>query len=148
MIIVIASMGRCGSTALYHALLKSLPEYSGIFVRDLKHAQLRDGLIVKTHDFSPEIIQDNWRVIYCFGDEEIILKSINRQNEDWKAAHAYNLHSNGDNLRLKENITSWRNASGKILFINYDKLFESAEIISEFLRPKIELPTRIKRETE
>ena len=156
MTIVLPSMGRCGSTALYFAIRACVPPHNGRFVHLLESAEIQDGEIIKTHDTAPQVIPDHWKVIYLHGDTDVIRKSVMAQPEEWKRQHF--MHFNGeyvsdevsliqnDGLRLQQNHESWAGRNN-VLCIHYDDLFESGPIISEFLGVEITLPKRGKRKT-
>lgn len=148
--IVLPSMGRCGSTALFYAIRASVPPHAGRFVPRLSETEIEDGEIIKTHDIAPEVIPENWKVIYTHGDIEAIRRSIRKQPDEWRAAHFENLgleyvdETSIDELDLTPNMDSWKQ-HGNVLFIHYDELFESEDIISQFLGVEITLPKRKQR---
>lgn len=153
MTILIPSMGRCGSTALFYAIRACVPPHSGRFVHYLSDTDIQDGEIIKTHDRAPQVIPDHWRVIYLHGDPEAIRRSVLAQSDEWKRAHFENFGKafvddqtsliDSDGLDLEGNFASWRDSGA--LCIHYDDLFESAEVISEFLGVSITLPPRKSR---
>ena len=128
--------------------------------RDVSHyladADIQDGEIIKTHDRAPDVIPDHWRVIYLYGDPDVIRRSVMTQSEDWKRVHFDHFGKvfvddqmsliDGDGLDLIGNAASWVGRDN-VLHIHYDELFESTELISEFLGITITLPKRIKRST-
>ena len=156
MTIVLPSMGRCGSTALYFAIRACVPPHAGRFVHKLNKTTIHDGEIIKTHDKAPKVIPDNWKVIYLHGDKDAIYKSVLNQSNEWKEQHFIHFGKRfinneesvifGDALGLDANYESWKK-HGNVLCIHYDNLFESEDIISEFLGVNITLPKRIKRTT-
>lgn len=157
MTIVLPSMGRCGSTALFHAIRACVPPHAGRFVPRLADADIQDGEIIKTHDRAPEVIPDHWRVIYLHGDPEVIRRSVLAQSEEWKRVHFEHFGRvyvddetsliNSDGLGLEDNFASWSKHHG-VLRLHYDRLFESAGIISELLGVDIVLPKRKERTTQ
>jgi hypothetical protein len=157
MTIVIPSMGRCGSTALYFAIRASVPPHAGRFVHKLSTAIIEDGEIIKTHDKAPETIPNNWKVIYLHGDKDAIYKSVLNQPTEWKKQHFIHFDKQfinneesvifGDALGLDSNYESWKK-HGNVLCIHYENLFESEGIISEYLGVQITLPKRIERTTK
>jgi len=157
MTIVIPSMGRCGSTALFFAIRASVPPHAGRFVHQLERTEILDGEIIKTHDKAPKVIPDNWKVIYLHGNEDAIYKSVLLQSNEWKKQHFIHFGKEfvdnetsiifGDGLGLQENYDSWKDKNN-VLCIHYDNLFESEGIISEFLGVDITLPKRIQRTTK
>ena len=156
MTILIPSMGRCGSTALFFAIRACVPPHEGRFVHYLADADIQDAEIIKTHDRAPDVIPDHWRVIYLYGDPDVIRRSVMAQSEEWKRVHFEHFGKvfvddqvslvDSDGLDLMGNRSSWRNLDN-VLHIHYDDLFESAEVISEFLGVTITLPKRINRST-
>jgi hypothetical protein len=155
MTIIIPSMGRCGSTALFYAIRACIPPHEGRFVHYLADADIQDGEIIKTHDRAPDVIPDHWRVIYLHGDPEAIRRSVLVQSDEWKRAHFEHFGKvfaddqtsliDSDGLDLAGNFASWRDSGA--MCIHYDDLFESAGIISEFLGVSITLPPRKRRTT-
>lgn len=152
MTIVIPSMGRCGSTSLYFAIRACVPPHAGRFVARLFETEILDGEIIKTHDIAPDLLPEDWKVIYLYGDTDAIAKSVLKQSEEWKKQHFYHLGQTyiDDNIDwsfLNDNMNSWKKHDN-VLFIHYDELFESSKIISAYLGIEIYMPPRIKRTTE
>lgn len=155
MTILIPSMGRCGSTALFYAIRACVPPHEGRFVHYLADADIQDGEIIKTHDRAPDIIPDHWRVIYLYGDTDAIRRSVLAQSDEWKRTHFEHFGKvfvddqtsliENDGLDLAGNYASWHRHG--VLCVHYDELFESSERISEFLGIEITLPPRKNRTT-
>lgn len=144
MTIILPSMGRSGSTALFYSLLACIPPHAGRFVPRLAETEIVDGEIIKTHDFAPDVLPDNWKVIYTYGNFDKIERSASKHPQEWLEAHLY--HLGIDELtedNLKANYNSWKKHD-RVLFIHFDQLFESADIISKYLGIDIVLPKRIK----
>lgn len=118
MTIVLPSMGRCGSTALFFAIRACVPPHAGRFVPRLDSTVIHDGEIIKTHDLAPETIPDNWKVIYLHGDKDAIYRSVLNQTDEWKIQHFKYFGKefidnetsviHGDGLGLDLNYDSWR----------------------------------------
>lgn len=150
MTIVLPSMGRCGSTALFYAIRASIPPHAGIFVARLSETKIEDGEIIKTHDIAPDELPEHWKVIYTHGDIDAIRRSIRKQPDEWRIAHFAHLgleyvdETSIDELDLQPNMESWKQHDN-VLFIHYDELFESEDIISKFLGVEITLPKRKQR---
>jgi hypothetical protein len=149
-------MGRCGSETLFQAIQNALPDYDANFYRTLSKVTWKGHTIIKTHDKAPKCLPCDCKIIYTHGNTRIIASSVLQQPTDWKKLHFYHFHKTWknnkeslikrDGLCLSENYQSWHDLYSKCaLFIHYDRLFESADLISDYLGTKIELPKRTKR---
>lgn len=151
--VVVAGMGRCGTTLLYDAVRRrglrgtrftpSLPAV-GAF---------RTGRVYKTHDFPPAQMPDNTRVIFLFGNPLDIVISTHRKINEWGRKHHKHLHSDlfqpndslfrTDSLRLREHFEHWyRPQSFPFLSIRYESLFKPStrSAIEHFLGFPVPLP--------
>ena len=154
--IILPSMGRCGSEALFHAIQLALPDYQHNFYRSLNKVTWKDHTIVKTHDVAPKELPDNNKVIYTYGNVHLIASSVMKKDYEWKQLHFYHFHTkfisceesliNSDGLGLRKNYRSWKQFCN-VLFIHYDNLFESSELISNYLGVEVVLPEKERRLT-
>lgn len=134
--IVVAGMGRCGTTMLYRCLHSlSNTNYDSLinvqindvrpygFMNDINDGFLQAGHLYKTHCFSPvDIRSENdckIKVIYMFGDPRDIVCSITESEEIDIVQHSKHLgvcYENSyfdylyqDVFRLQQNFKSWLN---------------------------------------
>ncbi|MFW6219244.1 MAG: hypothetical protein ACOC33_00120 [bacterium] len=165
MIIIQASLGRCGSTLLTNHIRKS-KGISQTFIPRIGGKVLKENTIIKTHDFAPEgfkLTSHDIKCIYLFADPyEIVLSNYDKYLDGKKRnktnglnTHFY--HLNGDynkvDLMLKEdvmnlekNFDSWyKKNSYPVLTIRYKKMWDNIDKINEYLGTSIVLPEYKKR---
>ena len=155
--IVIAGMGRCGSTLLFKSVggswEKSIRE---IFVRDLREEDIQPGRILKTHDFAPEFLPPYVKVVYLFGDPfEIVLSSWDKMKQKDITQHVIHMHGaverqehmfSEDVFRLEENFHSWhREHSYPVLTVRYETMWQNLDSIRDFIGKPVSLPSYKKR---
>jgi hypothetical protein len=159
--IVVASMGRCGSTALFNSLREQLgSEFQTVYLKEYRsHHFLDDNVnyLIKTHDVARNNRLTDSKVIYLFSSPYDVINSFLAQSKKFKVEGFPNFGFNDyksdsqllnfDGLNLEYNFESWYYSNNKVLFIHYDALFESANQISLFLGREITLPKRVKRKT-
>ena len=166
--IIVASMGRSGSTLVYDAVRHSFAErwskpLSGVVARimsdaawDLRHITFRNGVVYKTHGLAHELPAcSNAKVIFLFGpasDSALsVLACREKYGEEWIADHLEHLRANGDFeeigekdvLRFADQLDSWMgNHDSKRLILHYDAIWDHQELISEFCGFPVNLPAR------
>lgn len=171
--ILIASMGRSGSTIVWEAVRTArakrilLPENFGKRVIsgnawDLTSASLRPGVVYKTHALGHELPKTaNAKVVFLYGSASdgalSILSCKERYGIEWVNKHLTHLRAYGnlsdviesDVLRLEEQIDSWigRQGTPRIL-INYEYLWECRSELSKFLKLDIQLPEKRERKSK
>lgn len=164
--IVVASMGRCGSTILFDAIRDSLAKeifpflplaIARIFCQGslwLPGKKIFKGFVHKTHSRGKNFpISSNPKVIYIFCiPSDSVLSAISQKSRKgigWLSDHFKNFEVNGnyeelayhDVLRIEDNIKGWRNKKNvEILFIRYEKIWQYRHKIEEFINLKIKLP--------
>ena len=149
--IIVASMGRCGSTLLFKALggawEKSIRE---IFICDLA-ADILPGRILKSHDFAPAALPPHVKVVYLFGDPYgIVLSNWDKMKRKDIVQHFIHLHGYYDRkermleedvLRLKENFRSWhRPHPYPVLTVRYETMWQNVDALRSFTGLPVDLP--------
>ena len=164
--VVIASMGRAGSTLLHKAVCEGmakkrfksskypLPQLVAGYAWDLASTDLKQGVIYKTHALATEMPNVlNAKVIFVYGSPIESVKSViemgNAKGASWLAKHFKNLFAEGQNvniltsdaLRFEEQVDGWTQLSShRLLAVKYEKIWEHQVEIAEFLGYDIELP--------
>ena len=164
--IIVASMGRCGSTILFDVIRDSLAKeifpflplpIARIFCQGslwLPGKKIFKGFVHKTHSRGKNFpLNSNPKIIYIFCiPSDSVLSAISqksRKGKGWLLDHCNNFEVNGnyedlafhDVLRIEDNIKEWRNKKNtKILFIRYEKIWQYRHKIEEFINLKIKLP--------
>lgn len=170
--IVVASMGRSGSTLVYKAISEGLASarcgiatYLGkqIFsdtAWDISSTPLHHGVVYKTHALASELPDDtNVKVVFVFGSASDAVISVFacdlRFGPDWTSEHLKNLRASGtlmdslnyDALRLEEQIDGWLNQrKAQMIALHMDELWNDASKLSEFLGFPVRFPPRKARE--
>ncbi len=170
--ILVASMGRSGSTVLYDAIGEAisrnrLPFLSNKYVAkifkdqawDLSKKNLVPGWVYKTHGLAHEL-PDNSEVIviFIYGSATDAALSVHSCREryglNWIERHFKHLRSNGtfedlgmkDVLRFSDQINGWTKKTGtRRLIVHYDELWDNVDILSNFLNMRIKLPKKLER---
>ena len=170
--IVVASMGRSGSTVVYSAIRDGLAEQrfhhlpSNIASRivsdsawDLASTKLQKGVVYKTHAHSHELSATPYaKVVFLYGSASDAALSVFACNQKygpaWTARHFDHMRAKGsfadlpfeDVLRFGEQLDGWLGCpSVPTLGINYEELWTHEERISEFVGFPIRLPRRRSR---
>lgn len=173
--VVVASMGRAGSTLVYDALNKGMglarfgadTYRNERFVRDvawtLANARFRKGVVYKTHDFPHELktVQDI-RVVFTFGIPSDAARSVlgcdDKYGRAWIEEHFSHLRADGtfdevcsrDVLRFGEQLDSWTGLTDlPVLALKYENLWDSGaqDALSRFVGFPVTLPVRKARES-
>ena len=169
--IVIASMGRAGSTFFFEVIRDALakerfPNLPIKIGRVLCNGsfwfpgyRLFNGLVHKTHSNADRFPENtSARIIYVFcKPSDSILSVINMKSKKglkWVYGHFHNLGVKGeykniifdDVLMIRDNIFKWREKEGvNILLVRYEKIWQFQGEIEKFLNLKIKLPPMRKR---
>jgi len=173
--ILVASMGRSGSTLVYDSIVKGMvkkrfflqaPSLGGL-VRDviwkLSGAHFQNGLVYKTHDLPASLkVGDRPIVIFLFGSASDAARSVlqceNTQGYEWIKSHLKHLSAIGtlddlpfkDVLRFSEQLDEWLSCQAvPILALRYEDLWTSdaEEKLSHFVGFSVRLPERRARES-
>lgn len=171
---VVASMGRSGSTLVFNAVAKAMarryarvsyPDHYKVLREEtwtLEGTRFRKGLVYKTHDYpGPFTMNVPLRAIYLYASPYDVVRSVlacrERYGEAWAAEHFAHLKADfalfdrileQDALRLEEHFAAWvRPQAFPLIAIRYDALWESEEMLGDFLGAPIALPARRERTT-
>jgi len=152
--IVVAGMGRCGTTLVFDAIRKK-----NEFVRDLQNLNNPDFIrlnVIKTHDFPPTTLPPNTKCIYMFGNPYHIVFSSHGPKVNHHE-HYLNMHSEPssrfkftweDTLQLQKNFTLWHQPQPfPLLTLRYETLWQNIHVLNEFLGFEVQLPKQKPRET-
>lgn len=165
---IVASMGRSGSTLVYHAIAKALAQkkykrLSSTLERsvkgqawDLDRAPLVGGVVYKTHDMASNIVPIlPVKAIFLFSRASDAALSVyscyERYGKEWVEMHLRHLHASGnfsellerDILRFGEQINSWVNEKRfPVLAARYEYLWDNQDILRAFFDLPITLPER------
>lgn len=171
--VLLASMGRSGSTVLFESAVSTMHEgrdrffstrrsLSQDFVWTLKNARFETGKVYKTHDFPDHLeAPDHLKVIYVFGDPLDIVRSVlsceEKRGIAWIEEHFLHLKAafedyahifDKDVLRMGDQIDAWlRPQKFRLLTVKYDAIWEHEQGIADFLELPIKLPVRQPRES-
>ncbi len=173
--IIVASMGRSGSTLVYEALCEGMLRARFRFaherlrglVRDtawnLAEANFRNGRIYKTHDFARHLnANPKLKAVFLFGSASAAARSVincrSTYGDNWIASHFRHLAAKGelsevphkDVLRFQEQLDSWlENDRVPTLSLRYEDLWlpESLAELSKFVGFEVKFPARRARES-
>lgn len=166
--LVVASMGRSGSTLVWDALRRAM---ASRFPRplhapglrlvsdqawDLKCKRLAPGVVYKTHGLAHELPTNSGaRVIFLFGSATDAALSVlachSRYGPHWIEQHFEHLRATGefsdlgesDVLRFGEQLDGWIGKSGTPrLILNYDAVWDHVQTLSDFVGVPVQLPPR------
>jgi hypothetical protein len=160
--IIIAGMGRCGTTLLYKSISNKGFRTEIQFLDKLDDMyNYQNGYVYKTHSLPPEHLPENVKVIYMIGNVMDMVISAHKKINFWGKEHHQHLNSSGfiendsifdaDTLGLDRHFDEWYNEKGfSFMTIHYDVLFEKNTIlaIEKFLGVKITLPPFRSRESD
>ena len=170
--VLVASIGRSGSTMLYESLIKSSAKKLGInnnlilntlrceawnLKKDLNPI---NGCIYKTHDLPSELLYSKkFKVIYLHDKPSQIITSIfnitNNEGVGWLKLHLKHLRSDekfstrflqDEIFNIKDHLVQWQKVDAEnTLFIHYEDIWSKTREIEEFVDFSIEIPPKIKR---
>ncbi|MBM1817362.1 hypothetical protein [Pseudosulfitobacter pseudonitzschiae] len=169
--IVVASMGRSGSTLVHDAICRGLAEarfgHSGRlatglvagYAWDLSAAPLRNGVAYKTHALAEELDgRSDVKVVFLFGsavDSAVsVINARKVKGDAWIASHFDHLRGEGglaelaerDVLRFSDQLDGWTSlTSTPAIAMKYDSLWHNQDSLSDFLGFPIALPPRRER---
>lgn len=171
--LIINSYGRSGSTVLTNSIINCVTDNKYLNTEvirrgisdvawDLEKTKLKKGIIYKTHDYPPKIINNkDIKMIYTYADPvDVVLSLLNRfeeRGEAWMKEHFNHLKVdytnfnivNEDQLKLENHLDSWINETRiPIAFIRYEEMWNYQDEISNFLDLKIKLPSFKKRKAK
>jgi hypothetical protein len=150
--IVIAGLGRCGTTLLTRSLVHTL-KGKNYFIDELKGSEFRSGTVFKTHDY-PVFgdVKVYPKVIFMFGNPLDTIVSTIRVINEWGHKHYSHLHSKKfvpnesliyeDGLNLERLFDEWyKPQKFSFLSIRYESIYEkeSQKLLSRYLDYKIKM---------
>jgi len=152
--IIIAGLGRCGTTLVFNSIIENhlYSGYNGIIqIKDYQGDYLND-VIYKTHDYPPVSLPENVKIIFMFGNPYNTIVSTHRHINLFGELHHKHLGSNKyklnndifyeDTLKLEQLFDAWNKSQNfDFLSLRYESLYDSKsiEILSEFLGFKLKL---------
>lgn len=166
--IIVASMGRSGSTLIYDAICESVAEkrfkyFPWLKQRivfdaawDLDAQTYRSGAVYKTHGLGHELPKGTEsKVIFLFGPASesalSVFKCKEKKGDAWIKEHFQHMRADGefseigerDVLRFEEQLDSWSlKRDVPVMLLHYDAIWENQDTIAEFLGLPIKLPER------
>ncbi len=170
--ILVASIGRSGSTMLYESLINSSAKNLGINNKQSMKAlkceawnlqesiRLHNGCIYKTHDLpSDRLYLERFKIIYLHDKPSQIVTSMfkitSNEGLGWLRLHLNHLRSDeryykrflkDEIFNIKEHLVQWKKYDAdNILFIHYEDIWNSIGKIEEFVGFSLELPPQRKR---
>ncbi|MBT8474502.1 MAG: hypothetical protein HKO95_06020 [Rhodobacteraceae bacterium] len=168
--IIVASIGRSGSTLLYRSVAEamSMARFSRIRGRvfdeawDLADSTLLRGTVYKTHDHPAALAgRQDLRSLFVFGQPSDIARSVVNQRathgDAWVAEHLAHMHADGpyealferDVLRLESQLDAWSTfTASPVLCVRYEALWDALDEIRAFTGLPVELPERRERESK
>lgn len=161
--IIIAGLGRCGTTLLHNSIVQN-HYYKGHkqiikFSNDI--INYNNGIIYKTHDYPPSNLLNNVKVIFMFGNPMNTAISTHRRINEWGKSHHYHLGSekfvenddilSNDSLNLYNLFKAWiKSQNFEFLSLRYESLYNepSLELLREYLGFNVKLLPYIPRKTD
>ena len=152
--ILVASMGRAGST-LIHDVLKREYHDEG-FIMPERDTKLKYNCLYKTHSFAYQIPKDS-KVIYMFANPyNVVISSHIHTNLPLHYEHLQGLwhkHSQWmdfDSLCLEDNFDSFfaGQFQGELMTVKYETLKDHTKDIEDFLGKKLTWPPIVPRRTD
>ena len=173
--LVIASMGRSGSTLVFEAVCEAMGQARFGRIEtirrigapiawetawNLSDTRFRRGRVYKTHGLADELPRNTGvKVVFLFGAASEAALSVvacrERYGDAWIREHFEHLRADGafedlghrDVLRFRDQLDGWFGLTGvPRLLIHYDALWENADVLSRFCGVPVRLPERRARE--
>jgi hypothetical protein len=166
--VVVASMGRSGSTLIHNAISEGLARVRfghssrltnrlvADYAWDINATHFRPGVVYKTHALAEEL--PSWpevKVVFLFGsavDAAVsVLNTHKIKGDAWITSHFQHLRAEGeiddlidrDVLRFADQLEGWTSLSTHpVIALKYDELWENEAALSEFLGYQVTLPER------
>lgn len=140
--VIVAGLGRCGTTVLYTELTKANNQTEFIWIRDYAK-DVHTGQVHKTHKFPPATkLAVPCVCIFLFGDPLLIAKSVSVQDPNWIYEHHENMDADplqakniayADTLRLEEHFDAWhRPQQIPTMTLRYETMHEHIADIQKF----------------
>jgi len=145
--LIVPSLGRCGSTLLFKALLAYFK--NGFFIQNMEDVKFKKSYVYKTHCYAPDKVGKNIKAVFLFGNPFNTVLSAHDRRVNIKAHYKhfetdYSQRSNyedKDTLNLEKHFDSWvKKQTFPLLIVRYETLYDNIEIISNFLNINLQLP--------
>lgn len=167
--LIVASMGRSGSTVVWDSLRhavacarfpQSLQKQGLRLVSDqawdLDRKRYAPGVVYKTHGLAEELPADSGaKVVFLFGSATDAALSVlacrDRYGAAWIDLHFEHLRAQGtfddlgrtDVLRFGDQLDGWIGKTGTDrLILHYDALWDHVDTLSDFVGVPVQLPAR------
>jgi hypothetical protein len=159
---IVGGMGRCGTKLICDSLKKSGIVENDVFLdRFNTQIEYKNGFYYKTHDYPPEYLPGNVKLIYMFGNPMNTAISAHKKINEWGHLHHYHLNSNlyrcndelfhKDTLLLQSHFDAWyKEQKFDFISIKYEALYEveTIETLNRFLGFPIKLIPFEKRDSD
>jgi hypothetical protein len=160
--IIVGGLGRCGTKLICKSLKKSGILKNKTFLDRIdEQKEYINGFYYKTHDYPPDNLPANVKLIYMFGNPMNTAISAHKQINEWGYLHHYHLNSDlykfnndvfyNDTLLLHKHFDAWyKEQNFEFISIKYEALYDqrTAEILNHFLGFQISLIPFAKRESD
>lgn len=161
--IVIAGLGRCGTTLLSETLKRQgYRSPTSSFMDDFALLDgVKTGLVYKTHAYPPASLPADIKVVWLFGDPRDIALSVYKKMNDWGRRHHEHLQSpdfepntsvlRRDTLGLAAHFSAWQRPQNfPFLSVRYERLWDKKvqDAIADYLGFRIKLPPRQMRASD
>jgi hypothetical protein len=171
--VLVASMGRSGSTVCYNAISEGMARerFGPVPLQNMKKVRspawevanlsFEPGMVYKTHVLADELPRSfTGKVVFTFARASDAALSVltckDRYGTDWLREHFDHLRANGDFselgerdvLRFEEQVDGWLNLHGHdIMAIRYDALWDHVDELSDFVGFEVQLPDKRARQS-
>lgn len=157
--VVIAGLGRCGTTMLCNAFNLDVRFHARLDLLARRFPKRYLQSIIKTHDFPPRTpeVWAGYRFIFLFGNvPDLVWSYMNQKDVEW--VEYTHLHMDScesgpldmlcqwDVFRLEEHFDKWCRPCGlKHMMVRYETMWDHVEEIKEFAEQGLGLPQRAAR---
>lgn len=160
--IVVAGLGRCGTTLVHDSLCNNGFFPSGFFLKQFDDIDTYFAKhVYKTHDYPPLVLPKNVKLIYLFGNPMNIALSAHHKLNKWGKLHHEHLRSDKfiendilirqDSLQLYDHFDAWYKHQGfPFISVRYEALYKQEVLVqlSNYLNFELKLLPFKQRETD
>lgn len=161
--IIIAGLGRCGTTLLYDSIIRNhYYNFSNDIINMSRFTEgYKDGFIYKSHDYPPKSLPTNVKIVFMFGNPYNTVISTHRRINEWGIMHHRHLNSKlfetNDNIFYKDTLglellfDSWyKSQNFEFLSLRYESLYNknTIRILGEYLGMNLKLFPKKARKAE